>query len=157
MENVDVNQAIQLFQKVVTQHYSDFNGRVSRKDFWTYVAVYVAIAVGVAIVEGIVGLRFLMSAFQLALLLPTAGITARRLQDIGKNGQLVWLLYLPVAVSAAVTFLATLSAGGFGVVMLFAPFLVMFDLISIAAAILTIYWCIQPGIVGPNEFGPQPA
>ena len=53
MDNVDVNQAIQFFKTVVTQHYADFNGRVSRRDFWTYVAVYVALVIGVAIIAGI--------------------------------------------------------------------------------------------------------
>ena len=41
----------------MTKHYTDFQGRVARRDFWTYIAVYVALAVIVAIVQGMVGLR----------------------------------------------------------------------------------------------------
>jgi uncharacterized membrane protein YhaH (DUF805 family) len=42
----DVNKAIQYFQDVVTNHYSDFNGRVPRKDYWTYIAVYFVAMIG---------------------------------------------------------------------------------------------------------------
>ncbi len=87
----DLNKAIQYFQEVVTKHYTDFQGRVARRDFWTYIVVYIALALIVAIVQGLVGFG-LLALVQLALFLPTAGIIARRLQDIGKNGSLVWIL-----------------------------------------------------------------
>jgi len=156
MDNVDVNQAIQFFKTVVTQHYADFNGRVSRRDFWTYVAVYVALVIGVAIIAGILGLRLVPPLLQLALLMPLAGMTARRLQDTGRNGQLVWILIIPVLVSNVVSLLAFLSFDPLGFVLLFFPLLGLITLVSIAAAVLMIYWCVQPGNQGPNEFGPPP-
>ena len=152
----DLNKAIQYFQTVVTKHYTDFRGRVSRRDFWTYILVYIALAVIVAIVQGLVGFG-LLALVQLALFLPTAGIIARRLQDTGKNGSLVWFLMIPVLISTTVTLLATLAFGGFTLLLIFLPLLWLLSLISIVAAIYLIYLCAQPGTLGPNAYGPQPA
>ena len=152
----DLHKAIQYFQSVVTKHYSDFQGRVARRDFWTYIAVYIALAVIVDIVQGLIGLA-LLALLQLALFLPTAGITARRLQDTGKNGSLVWILMIPVLISTALGFIATMAFGGAALLLVFLPLLSLLSLISIVAAIYLIYLCVQPGTAGPNTYGPQPA
>jgi len=152
----DLNKAIQYFQTVVTKHYTDFQGRVSRHDFWTYVVVYLAVVVIAAIVQGLLGLG-LIALVQLGLFLPTAGITARRLQDIGKNGSLVWILMIPVLISTMINLLAWLTFGGFGLLLIFLPLLWLLSLISLGAAIYLIYLCAQPGTPGPNIYGPQPA
>ena len=152
----DLNKAIEYFQKVVTKHYSDFQGRVARRDFWTYVLVCLAVAVIVAVVQGLVRLE-LLALLQLALLLPTAGMIARRLQDTGKNGSLVWLLMVPVLISSAVTFVAAMTLGGLGLVVILFPLLSLLSLVSLIAAIVLIYLCAQPGTPGPNAYGPQPA
>jgi len=156
MENFDVNQAAQYFKTVVADHYNDFNGRVSRRDFWTYVAVYLVVVIGLLIVTGVIGFRVLMPLLQLALLMPSAGLTARRLQDTGKSGQLVWILVIPMLVSNVISLLASLTLGGLGMVLLFFPLFGLINLISLAAVVVMIYWCIQPGTEGPNEFGPPP-
>ncbi len=156
MDNFDVNQAIQYFKTVITEHYNDFNGRVSRRDFWTYVAVYVVLVIGLFIVTRVVGLRLLVPLLQLALLMPSAGLTARRLQDTGRSGQLVWILVIPALVSNVVSLMAYLSFGALGFMLLFFPRLGLIGLVAFAAAVLMIYWCIQPGTEGPNEFGPPP-
>ena len=152
----DLNKAIQYFQTVVTKHYTDFQGRVSRRDFWTYALIYLAVAVIVAVVQGLVGLG-LLALLQLALLLPTAGMIARRLQDTGKNGSLVWLLMVPVLISSAVSFVAAMTLGGLGLVVILFPLLWLLSLISLIAAIVLIYLCAQPGTPVPNAYGPQPA
>jgi len=156
MSNVDVNQAIQYFKTVITDHYSDFDGRVSRRDFWIFIAVYLVLAIGVAIVANILSVGVIVPALHLALLLPSAGMTARRLQDTGRSGQLVWLLIVPVLVSNLISLLFQLSFGFFGILVLFFPLLPLIGLVTIAAAVVMIYWCAQPGTEGPNEFGPPP-
>ena len=152
----DVNKAIQYFQSVVSEHYADFNGRVPRKDYWTYVAVYFVIAIGVAVVERIVGLA-LLSLLQLALLLPSAGMTARRLQDTGKSGSLVWLLMIPVLITSLVSFLLAMTFGLFGLLIIFVPLLPVLGLVGLIAAAYLIYLCVQPGTQGSNQYGPEPA
>lgn len=152
----DLNKAIQYFQTVVTRHYTDFRGRVARRDFWTYILVYIALAVILAMLQALVGLG-LLGLVQLALFLPTAGIIARRLQDTGKNGSLVWVLMIPVLISSTVNFVAALTFGGFGLLLILLPLLWLLSLVSLIAAIYLIYLCAQPGTAGPNPYGPQPA
>ena len=156
MDNFDVNQAVQYFKTVITEHYNDFDGRVSRRDYWTYIAVYVVLVIGLLIVTRVIGLRVLVPLLQLALLMPSAAITARRLQDTGKSGQLVWLVIVPALVSNVVSLLAALTFGALGFLLLFFPMLILVWLVAIASAVLMIYWCVQPGSEGPNEFGPPP-
>src|SRR5882724_4565794 len=110
--------------------------------------------IGVAIVTMVIGLRLLVPLLQLALLMPSAGITARRLQDTGKSGQLVWILVVPVLISNVASLLLALTLGA--LVLFFLPLLGLIGLASFAAAVLMIYWCVQPGTEGPNEFGPPP-
>lgn len=152
----DLNRAIQYFQTVVTKHYTDFQGRVPRRDFWMYILIYVAAAVIVAAVQGLVGFG-LLALLQLALLLPTAGMIARRLQDTGRNGSLVWFLMVPVLISSTLTFVAALTLGRLGLVLILFPLLWLLSLISLIATIVLIYLCAQPGTPGPNAYGPQPA
>ena len=152
----DVNKAIAYFQDVITNHFTDFNGRVTRKDYWTYVAVVFVVFILAAIVQGIVGLG-VGALIQLALLLPNAGMTARRLQDTGKPGTLVWILMIPVLVTSLVTFLLTMTFGVFGLILFFLPLMGLINLVALAAAVYMIYLCIQPGTAGSNQYGPEPA
>ena len=152
----DLNKAIQYFKTVVISHYTDFQGRVARRDFWVYILVYVAGAVIVALVQALIGFG-LLALLQLALLLPTAGMIARRLQDTGKNGSLVWFLMVPVLISSVITFVAAMTLDGFGLIFILVPFLAILSLVSVIAAIVLIYLCAQPGTLGANAYGPQPA
>lgn len=149
----DLNKAIRYFQTVVSQHYADFQGRVSRRDFWTYIAVYLALAVIVAILQSVGNVK-LLPLLYLGLFLPTAGLTARRLQDTGRPGSLVWLMMGPVLLSIAIGFLAGFS---FAVAVLLLPLMLLLGLVMLFAAIYLIALCIQPGTRGPNAYGPQPA
>ena len=109
----------------------------------------------IAIVQGLVGFG-LLALVQLGLFLPTAGIIARRLQDTGKNGALVWVLMIPVLISSTLAFIATMAFGGVGLLLIFLPLLWLLSLISLFAAVCLILLCVQPGTAGPNAYGPPP-
>lgn len=158
MDNMDVNKLWQNFVDTISNHYSDFSGRVDRAQFWYFILVYVLVGVVVQIVGGIVGMGALVRGlYGLALLFPCVGMTARRLQDTGKPGSWAWLLAVPVAVTVVLALFAvvTVLTLGFGAVLfLLSPLL---GLVSLAAVVVLIYLCVQPGTPGPNEYGPQPA
>jgi uncharacterized membrane protein YhaH (DUF805 family) len=143
----DLNKAVQYFQTVVTQHYTDFRGRVSRRDFWT-----TSWSTSHSRSSLRSSKRWSASVFshwlQLALFLPTAGMIARRLQDTGRNGSLVWLLMVPVLVMSTISLLAALAFGGVTLLLIYFFLLTVLSLISVCAAIYLIYVCIQPGRVG---------
>ncbi|MGH6887878.1 MAG: DUF805 domain-containing protein [Rhizomicrobium sp.] len=158
MDHLDFNKLWQNFTDTISAHYVDFEGRVGRAQFWWYILVYAVVGLIVSVIGSITmagsGLRAL---YGLVLLLPTLGITARRLHDVGRTASWVLLLAIPWALSIVmglITFLSFMTFGILGVLFFFWP---IFGLISLAAVVLLIYFCAQPGTPGPNEYGPMPA
>ena len=103
-------QFLEAIETCVVKKYCDFEGRDSRSEFWWYTLGYVIVSyswsfimgliTGASVMAGMDG-NFQFSAIQLlsyiptfALLLPTLGVGARRLHDIGKSGwwQLLYLI-----------------------------------------------------------------
>ncbi len=152
----DVNKAITYFQDVLSRHYADFNGRVTRKDFWNYAGVVFGVFVAAAILDYIVGLA-IGNLVMLALLLPNAGMMARRIQDSGNPGSIVWLLMIPALLASLVRFLFGITFGLFGLILFFLPWLWVIDIVALAAFIYVVYLCVQPGAAGANQYGPEPA
>ncbi len=74
------------FLDVITKHYVDFSGRTARAPFWWYVLFAFILC---SVVHFILGTKIAW-ILELALLLPSLGIGARRLHDIGRSGW--WLL-----------------------------------------------------------------
>ena len=86
---MDFKQAV---IRCLRDKYVDFNGRASRSEYWWFFLA----AFGVAVVFQALGLEMLGFLANLALLLPSLAVGARRLHDMGKSGwfQLVWLIPL---------------------------------------------------------------
>ncbi len=86
------------FVDVLKKHYIDFSGRATRTQFWMFVLVSFLVMVVLGILLGFVGSvgDTIMKIFQLALLLPSLGIAARRLRDGGFSP--LWLLLMIVPV-----------------------------------------------------------
>ena len=158
MDQIDINKIWQNFVDTITNHYTDMTGRVSRAQFWYYILVYVVVGIGVAIIGVVVSAGSLVgAAYAVALLLPSVGITARRLQDTGRSGSLAWLWAIPVAtrVLSALFWIFTIATFGFGLI--FLPIMGLISLVALIAAIVLIYFCVQPGEAGTNAYGPPPA
>lgn len=89
----------QYFLDIIKNRYVDFEGRTGRTEFWRYLAIYLIIHIALSILSRIplIGLIFgiILILFFLATLLPTLGIGARRLHDVGKSGWLQFLLLIP--------------------------------------------------------------
>ncbi|WP_158962281.1 DUF805 domain-containing protein [Myroides fluvii] len=82
------------FINILKNHYTDFNGRVRRKEYWSFTLVSVIISIVLGIVDSILnkmGIGFTGYIYSLAVLLPSLGLLARRLHDTGKSG---WLMLL---------------------------------------------------------------
>jgi uncharacterized membrane protein YhaH (DUF805 family) len=156
MDQVNINQLWRHFVDAVTNHYLDFEGRISRAHYWYYILVYVIVGIGVSIVAGIVGLLFLRSLYGLALFLPTLGMTARRLHDVDKPTSWVLVLAIPFLLELLLGFLTLASIMFFPLFMFFAGIAWLVSLLALIAAIVIIYFCAQPGTPGPNQFGPVP-
>ena len=127
------------FRCVVARHYFDFHGRATRAQFWEYLLVYLAIT----LLVDFVGFRILSALWLLGLFLPTAGVTIRRLHDIGRSG---WWLALPL--------IPAFLLGYF--FFRFWPLTLLLGLIFGAFCAYLIYLYMQPGTDGGNRYGPDP-
>ncbi|MBB1148552.1 MULTISPECIES: DUF805 domain-containing protein [unclassified Myroides] len=79
------------FINILKNHYTDFNGRVRRKEYWSFTLVSFIISIIFGIVDKILGpVGFVGIIYSLAVLVPSLGLLARRLHDTGKSGW--WIL-----------------------------------------------------------------
>jgi uncharacterized membrane protein YhaH (DUF805 family) len=74
---------------VVTQHYADFDGTVTRREFWTFYLATVIVEVAALIIFSPVGIILILGLF-----VPTIAIGTRRLHETGQSGwwQLIQLI-----------------------------------------------------------------
>ena len=85
------------FLDVIKNHYIDFAGKADRKQFWLWVLWNIIVFVVLYIVLGFLGKigSTLFFLCQLAVLLPSLGIAARRLRDGGFSPWLLLLALIP--------------------------------------------------------------
>ena len=153
---MDLNAIVENFRDTVTRHYFDMSGRVGRERFWYFMLACVVVDVVAWILQSATFLP-IAALVSLALLLPSAGMGARRLQDIGRNGNLVWIALVPFAASQLFRLFFFGPFGIFGAVayaLTIGPLLGMIGLI--AAIVLIYFWC-QPGDAASNAYGAPPA
>ena len=145
------------FRSTVTDHYFDMRGRVGRGQFWYFVLANFAFAIIAAILQSVTFLP-LLALYNLAMILPVAGMGARRLQDTGRDGKLVWVFVVAGFISQFFHMMAVWSffTLGFLSFFLFGPLLIIINLALLVACIALIYFWVQPGDVGDNAYGPPP-
>ena len=83
--------------------YAKFSGRAQRKEFWMYTLFYIIFGTilwyidtthSVNIGNDKYGILFLF--YNLVLLLPTLGVSVRRLHDVDESGWMLLLFVIPV-------------------------------------------------------------
>lgn len=92
--------------KLGIRNYANFNGRVSRSEYWRFVA-------GVTLIQGLLGILALLCStlgfpnyealidnvavgVSLFFIVPNIAITARRMHDIGRSGWTQLISFIPV-------------------------------------------------------------
>ena len=157
MGQIDLNTLWQNFIDTITNHYSDLNGRVGRAQFWCYILVYTVVGFAISFVSSIVLFSGAVPVlFGLALLLPSIGMTARRLQDTGRPGSLAWLLAVPIGIGTVLFLFAIISFLTFGLGAILFVLRPVLSLASAGAILVLIVFCVQQGQPGANEYGPEP-
>jgi uncharacterized membrane protein YhaH (DUF805 family) len=154
---MDLQAIFDNWRSTVTDHYFDMNGRVGRGQFWYFVLANIVIAIVVVIVQSITFLPLVL-IFDLAMLLPMAGMGARRLQDTGRDGKLVWIFMIAGFISSVISMITMLSIAALGFLgfLFFGPLAILIHLVLLAACIVLIYFWVQPGDPGSNAYGPPP-
>jgi uncharacterized membrane protein YhaH (DUF805 family) len=161
MGPIDANKLWQNFMDTVQNHYMDFAGRVPRAQYWFFILVCVGVDIVAAILDAVVRTGLLGAVVGLALLLPMGGMTARRMQDTGRSGQMVWIWIIATAIFQVFALLTSLGGllGGLAIVgLLFglAGLISLLGLVLLVIVIALIYFCAQPGTAGDNAYGAVP-
>ena len=87
----------------VLKKYAVFSGRAGRKEYWNFVLVNFLIGIVLNIIESLVGIApelnfsVLSLIYSLAVLLPSLGVSIRRLHDIGRSGWWLFIGLIPLA------------------------------------------------------------
>jgi uncharacterized membrane protein YhaH (DUF805 family) len=93
------------------RNYANFHGRTSKKTFWwTVLFLFLASSLIAAIFPGsiemneVAGMQLptrndsaIENAWTIVTFLPSLALGVRRLQDIGKPGQYMWFILIPIA------------------------------------------------------------
>ena len=130
----------------LTKKYCRLKGRASRSEFWWFCLFTFILNLIVGLLGSLLpALGSIVSAVQaLWLLLPTVGVTTRRLHDRNLSG---WWQLLPLA--AAVPAIAGAVLESDGLLMLAGC------TVALASLALLIVYALR-GTAGPNRFGPDP-
>lgn len=83
------------FLNPIQNHYTDFNGRATRKEYWMFLLGYIIVSIVLSIILEIVNLEQLMFLLYLGLLAPSLAIGARRLHDTNRSGWWQLLALIP--------------------------------------------------------------
>jgi uncharacterized membrane protein YhaH (DUF805 family) len=153
---MDVQAIAENYRDIITNHYFDMRGRVGRGQFWWFVLANVIASMLAHFVGSALHLP-LGELYNLAVLLPAMSLGARRLQDTGRDGRMVWALLLLVAVTQVIAIFLALTwfFAGF-LAALFAPGLWLSGVLMLIVAVALIWFWCQPGDPGPNAYGPVP-
>lgn len=86
----------------VLKKYAVFDGRARRTEYWMFALFSIIVSVVLVFVDGILhtrtgsGVGILGSLYSLAVLLPSIGVSIRRLHDTGKSGWWLLLILIPL-------------------------------------------------------------
>jgi uncharacterized membrane protein YhaH (DUF805 family) len=85
----------------VLKKYAVFDGRARRKEYWFFQLINTLILIVLVAVGGVApGMSFsparlLIVLYLLAVLLPSLGVTVRRLHDTGRSGWWIFISFVP--------------------------------------------------------------
>ena len=84
---------IEWYKKVVFQNYVNFDGRARRSEYWYFALANFIISFIMGFIFGALKLPLLANIYSIAVLLPSIGVSIRRMHDVGKSG---WYILIPI-------------------------------------------------------------
>jgi uncharacterized membrane protein YhaH (DUF805 family) len=71
----------------------DFQGRATRREFWSFVAFFYVVSFIAGGLNGLMGTDVVGEIAIAAIFLPYLAVAVRRMNDVGKNG---WFMLIPI-------------------------------------------------------------
>jgi uncharacterized membrane protein YhaH (DUF805 family) len=98
----------------VLKQYVNFSGRARRQEYWMFALIQTVILIVLSVLDRVIGsFPLLYALYALATLLPTLGVTVRRLHDTDKSGWFALLGLIPcVGFIILIVFAATEGTPG---------------------------------------------
>jgi len=90
------------YYKRCFQKYATFDGRARRKEFWYFTLMNMLMQIGLTVVDSVLGtitltgIGVLGVLYNLAILIPSAAVSWRRMHDIGRSGWWSLITLLPL-------------------------------------------------------------
>src|SRR3546814_8036592 len=85
------------FAEVLTKSFLlSYDGRINRQRYWAFVLVYLAVVIVAAIIDGILGIQFVVLLVVLASIYPSICVTIKRWHDRDKSGWWILIGLVPV-------------------------------------------------------------
>ena len=143
--------------KTCFSKYAVFSGRAQRSEFWWFF-LFSVVSSAIAGIVPVIG-----QIYPLVLLIPSLAVSARRLHDTGRSAW--WLLlYLASILAMGIAFVGGLLIWVFeserpndeGALISLALIAIVSFFIALGCSIAPLIFCVLPGTVGPNRYGPDP-
>jgi uncharacterized membrane protein YhaH (DUF805 family) len=80
----------------VIKKYTVFTGRAGRSEYWYYILFNLIAVIILSIIDKFIGHSVLTRLYVLAVLLPSVGVTMRRLHDTGRDSWWICIVLIPV-------------------------------------------------------------
>ena len=77
----------------VFKNFTNFNGRASRSEFWSFVLISIIIGTIISFVDIVCNTRFFSNLYSLIIFIPAIAVTVRRMHDVNKSG---WFMLIPL-------------------------------------------------------------
>ena len=81
---------------LVLKKYAVFSGRARRKEIWYFILFDAIFAFVLGFIDSLIGIYVLSSLYSLAVLLPSLGVSIRRLHDTGRTGWWIFIGLIPL-------------------------------------------------------------
>jgi len=76
------------------KNYAEFKGRATRREYWMFVLINLGICIVMGVLDAMLNTKgVLYNLYNLAMLLPSIAVGARRMHDTDRSG---WWLLLPI-------------------------------------------------------------
>ena len=94
------------FVDYLKNNYTNFEGRVTRRQYWMFVLYNVLVSFVIGFIGGLIPvLSFLSLLYVIAIIVPSVGLGIRRLHDLNLSGWFYLLVIIPFVGSLALLFL----------------------------------------------------